>query len=183
MDLINIVKNLSDDKVKLLLLLHDTTSFIKSPEPNKLPYPNTLINPKLELDQEQEEELELELELEQDTITIHTDIDSDGTIDIETIKTIDNTDTDTDIDTDTIVVINNDNNEPTQKLTRGKHRIGVKKKEEELSQHPVAILRRQQYELKKLDENYLLNKAKKAREYRAKKKLEKALELELKNKN
>ena len=178
MDLINIVENLSDDKVKLLLLLlHDTTSFIKSPEPNKLPYPNTLINQELELDQEEEqEEEELELELEQDTITIHTDTDSDETIDIETINN-----TDTDIDTDTIVVINNDNNEPIQKLTRGKHRIGVKKKEEELSQHPVAILRRQQYELKKLDETYLLNKAKKAREYRAKKKLEKALELKNKN--
>jgi hypothetical protein len=48
MDLINMVNNMSDDRVRLLLLLqqqHNSNKVI-SPEPDELPIPTTLLKPR-----------------------------------------------------------------------------------------------------------------------------------------
>ena len=156
MDLINIVNNMSDDRVRLLLLLQQQQSLNKvvSPEPSELPLPTTLLKPRLPTP------------TTPNTNFPHIPTEPESTAEL-------NTETKP---TETKPTKPNATEpkptEPTEKLTRGKHRTGVVKPPEELSTTPIAILRRQQYQAKKNDPKFLQEKAHKAREYRQRKKLE-----------
>jgi len=60
----------------------------------------------------------------------------------------------------------------------GKGKVGMKKPVEELSEHPVAVLRRAQYEANKGNPEYMKKKSQTARRYREKAKLKKLAEKE-----
>ena len=60
----------------------------------------------------------------------------------------------------------------------GKGKVGMKKPVEELSNHPVAVLRRNQYEANKNNPEYMKKKSETARRYREKAKAKKLAEKE-----
>ena len=174
MDLINMVNNMSDDRVRLLLLLqqqHNSNKVI-SPEPGELPLPTTLLKPRLPTTPTTP--TTPITPTPQPTPTTPTTPPTIKKIVKSTPKTP-NTNfpyIPTEPESTSELNTNNEPAQPKDKLSRGKHRVGVTKPQEELSTNPIAILRRQQYEAKKSDDKFLQEKARKAREYRARKKLE-----------
>ena len=159
MDLINIVNNMSDDKIKLLLLLQQQQNIVVSPEPNELPLPTTLLKPR---------------PTTPPTTTPTPQPTTIKKIVKSTPKTPNTNSPHIPTEPESTAELNTETKptEPTEKLTRGKHRTGIVKPPEELSTTPIAILRRQQYQAKKNNPIFMEEKARKAREYRAKKRLE-----------
>jgi hypothetical protein len=181
MNIIDVVNNMSDDKVKLMLLLllqQEKSNIVVSPEPNGLPSPTTLLEPKTNHQTIQPTPPTPTIQPNQPIqptpptppITITTEVATAPNQPTPTIQP--NQPIQPTPPTPPITITTEVATAPKQKLTRGKHRIGAVKPTEELSNTPIAILRRNQYAVKKNDPQFLEEKARKAREYRAKKKLE-----------
>jgi hypothetical protein len=150
MDLVNIVGSMSAEKVKLLLLLYQDT------QTEKVVIPESEITGTTDTNTET---------AETNTEPPTTEPEKVAETNTEPPEILGKT-------PETTAELNI-NILPKQKLSRGKHRAGAVKPESELSTNPIAILRRQQYHEKKQDPLFMAQKAKKAKEYRARKKLEK----------